>query len=123
MNKEIIISKICTGECSDATFNYDLQLKPDTTLSEFVDGIISDTTEWGCITVRKGGRPSLGIAGRLIMDIWYRHGAVERTCTYGIGLSSITFDDIKSRYIYDECKAGGGWTRMDYTVTLKEENI
>lgn len=51
MNKEIIISKICTGECSDATFNYDLQLKPDTTLSEFVDGIISDTTEWGCITL------------------------------------------------------------------------
>lgn len=119
MNKEIIISEICTGECSDATFNYDLQLKPDTTLSEFVDGIISDTTEWGCITVRKGGRPSLGIEGRLVMDIWYGYGAIENVSTFGP--SSITFDDISSRHIFDKCYANGGWTRMDYTVTLKEE--
>lgn len=119
MNNPIIISKICTRECSDSTYGYDLQIRPDTTLSKFVDSILSDTTEWGCITVRKGGRPSLGIEGRLVMDVWYRHGAIENVSTFGP--SSITFDDIRSRHIYDECKAGGGWTRMDYTVTLKEE--
>ena len=119
MNNPIIISKICTKECSDATFNYDIRIQPDTTLSEFVNSILSDTTEWGCITVRKGGRPSLGIEGRLIIDIWYRYGAIERICTYG--MPSVTFDGISSRHIYDECKANGGWTRTDYTVTLKEE--
>ena len=40
MNNEIIISKICTGECSDATFNYDLQIKSDMTLSEFINGVL-----------------------------------------------------------------------------------
>jgi hypothetical protein len=119
MNNTRIISKICVGECSDATYNYDLRIKPDMTLSEFVNGVLSDTTEWGCITVRKGGCPILGIKGKMLMDIWYRYGAIERICTYDI--SSVTFDDIKSRYIYDECKANGGWTMMDYMVTLKEE--
>ena len=119
MNNTMIISKNCVGECSDATFNYDLRIKPDTTLSEFVDGILSDTKEWGCIDVQKGGCPCLGIKGKLLMEIWYRYGAIERMCTYDT--SSITFDNIKSRYIYDECKANGGWSRMDYTVTLKEE--
>jgi hypothetical protein len=119
MNNPLIISKTCVRECSDATCDYDLQIRPDTTLSEFVNSILSDTTEWGCITVRKGGRPDLGIEGRLIMDIWYRHGGIGDINTYGN--SSITFDNIRSRHIYEECKANGGWTRMDYTVTLKEE--
>lgn len=119
MNNPLIISKTCVRECSDSTYGYDIQIQPDTTLSEFVNSILSDTTEWGCITVRKGGRPSLGIEGRLVMDIWYRYGAIENVSTFGP--SSITFDDIRSRHIYDECEAGGGWTRMDYTVTLKEE--
>lgn len=115
MKNVMIISMICTEECGDATFNYDLQIKPDTTLSEFINGILSDTKEWGCISVRKGGCPCLGIKGKLLMEIWYRHGDIESILAYDAP------DDIKSRYIYEECKANGGWTRMDYTVTLKEE--
>ena len=120
MNNPLIISRTCVKECSDATCDYDLRIRPDTTLSEFVNSILSDTTEWGCITVRQGGFPNLGIDGWLVIDIWYRYGVIERMRT-SYGISSVTFDDISSRHIYDECKANGGWTRMDYTVTLKEE--
>lgn len=118
MKNPLIISKTCTRQCSDATCDYDLRIRPDTTLSEFVNSILSDITEWGCITVRKGGRQDLGIEGRLVMDIWYKNGGIECIRAYGKGSS---FYDINSRHIYDECKAGGGWTRTDYTVTLKEE--
>ena len=119
MKNPLIISKTCTRQCSDATCDYDLRIRPDTTLSEFVNSILSDITEWGCITVRKGGCLSLGLGGRLVMDIWYRNGGIEDISTFGP--SSVTYTDISSRHIYEECKANGGWTRMDYTVTLKEE--
>lgn len=91
---------------SDESASYDVILKHKMTLSEFIDAILENTGEWGHIGLEFKGT----IFGYPCCD--YRYGNLTEA-----GKATFTEEQLNSTV---KCvKADGGWTNMNYLITLE----
>ena len=88
------VATSCMG--SDCTTAYDVKLDRQYTFGELMDEILSKG-EWGCVNV-------------------------EKWCVNYKGSACIEIYDWMRDKIVFSVKAAGGWGRMDYYVSLKEDN-
>ena len=93
-----------SGPYGDETSKYDVRLKKEYTVKEFVEKVLLNKDEWGYIGIYKRceifGKPN---------------------CEYWKG--KLTTNPLPEEYLdkkIRECKASGGWTRMDYILYLEE---
>lgn len=91
---------------SDESAFYDVILKHKMTLSEFIDAVLENTGEWGHIGLEFKGT----IFGYPCCD--YRYGSL----TEG-GKATFTENQLDSTVKY--VKSNGGWTNMNYLITLE----
>lgn len=96
---------------SDETAPYDVQLDGDYTLGEFVGHVLNNhTRDWGYIDPIappvQNPKPE-DIFSRCRIE--YRYGKI---------VSGEIAENLRALHI-DHVKAAGGWSRMDYIVTLK----
>lgn len=90
----------------DCTAPYSVTLKKQYTVAEFVADVVSNDDEWGYIGIEDGD-PFFG----------------NPCCEYRWGkLLSFLPSAIQSQKI-KSVKADGGWSRMDYLITLEDEQI
>lgn len=99
---------ICTPTSGDCTAGYKVFLDKEYTLQGFVDAILTNKKdEWGKIKIAKRNSPWYDYP-----SIDYRNGNIINTpnipeTVFGYKVKSVT--------------ASGGWTAMDYIVTLEKE--
>lgn len=99
---------ICTPTRGDCTAGYKVFLDKEYTLQEFVDAILTNKKdEWGVIRI-----PKRNCAWYRFPCISYRYGNITNKSNipekvFGYKVKSVT--------------ASGGWTAMDYLVTLEKE--
>lgn len=91
---------------SDESASYDVIFKCKMTLSEFIDAVLENTGEWGHIGLEFKGT----IFGYPCCD--YRYGELNDT-----GKETFTEKQLNSAVKY--VKANGGWTNMNYLITLE----
>lgn len=86
----------------DETADFKVVLDKPYTVSSFIDTVLKDTSEWGYIGI-KNQNSFFG----------------DPSCEYGYGK---LLSAIPKEYLNREIKdvtSNGGWTRMDYILTLK----
>lgn len=91
---------------SDESASYDVILKHKMTLSEFIDAVLENTREWGHIGLEFKGT----IFGSPCCD--YRYGELTDE-------GKETFTETQLNSIVKYVKADGGWTNMNYLITLE----
>lgn len=91
---------------SDESASYDVILKHKMTLSEFIDAVLENTGEWGHIGLEFKGT----IFGYPCCD--YRYGKLTDE-----GKTTFTDNQLNSTVKY--VKSNGGWTNMNYLITLE----
>lgn len=96
-----------TPTAGDCTAGYKVTLDKEYTLQEFIDAVLTNKGEWGYINVAKGD-----CAWYNYPRFSYRYGEVYGEPNlpeevYGYKVKSVT--------------ASGGWSAMDYIVTLEKE--
>lgn len=108
MSKAFFLKEV-GGPFGDQTSNYELVLYKELTVREFVEQVLSDKREWGTIHIYnpKGKTP------------WEcRCGGPQ--CEYSHGrLVSVLPDEILDKVIVSG-RSNGGWSLMDYCLTLAE---
>lgn len=100
---------ITTPVGGDCTAGYHVNLDKEYTLQEFIDAVLTIKGEWGYIKIAKRD------------CAWYNYPVIE----YRRGEITNKPNLAEKVYSYKvkSVSANGGWTRMDYIVTLeKEEN-
>lgn len=88
---------------SDETTDFKVVLDKPYTVSSFIDMVLKDTSEWGYIGIKKQNSFFFG----------------DPYCEYRYGK---LLSAIPKEYLNREIKdvtSNGGWTRMDYILTLK----
>ena len=108
MSKTFFLKEV-GGPFGDETCNYELVLYKEMTVREFVEQVLSDEREWGTIHIYdpKGKTP------------WARRYGGPK-CEYRRGrLVSVFPDEILDKVIVSG-KSNGGWSLMDYDLTLAE---
>ena len=96
---------------SDATALYDVKLDKSYTLGEFVDTVLTITKEWGIIRVVQEGVS------------WIEYPKCEYR--YGKFFPEKSWLDLPPETLNKKivlAKAHGGWSNMDYTLTLEGSN-
>lgn len=92
------------GPFGDCTSNYDVQLDKNYTVGEFVETVLKEEPkEWGHIIIKQKGSIFGG------PDCEYRYGELITEPLPEEFLKQ----DVK------EVKASGGWTLMNYFITVK----
>ena len=91
---------------SDESAFYDVILKHKMTLSEFIDAVLENTGEWGHIGLEFKGT----IFGYPCCD--YRYGSLTEE-------SKATFTENQLNSTVKYVKSNGGWTNMNYLITLE----
>lgn len=96
-----------TPTAGDCTAGYKVTLEKECTLQEFIDAILTNKREWGYIKVAKRDCAWYNYPG-----FSYRYGEISGEPNlpeevYGYKVKSVT--------------ANGGWSNMDYIVTLEKE--
>lgn len=92
------------GPFGDCTSDYKVKLDKSYTVSEFVSDVVSDEREWGYIYI-----------GKNCIDN-------EAKCEYRWGKLLSEFNE---RYLDRKiinATASGGWSRMDYYLTLESHD-
>lgn len=98
----------CTPTAGDCTAGYRVDLDKEYTLQEFIDVILTNKKdEWGMIRIVKRNCPWY-----CCPSIGYRYGNITNTPN----IPKKFFD-----YKVKSVTARGGWTAMDYIVTLEKE--
>ena len=90
---------------SDCTAPYEVIIHGKCTVREFVECVLTHHKEWGYIGISDGsifGNPR----------IEYARGTIT---------TENTLKDIKD-YIVVKALASGGWSRMDYLLTIEQES-
>lgn len=82
---------------NDCTALYSVELGKVKTLKDMLDTITTNPMEWGNIEVEK----------------------IKKTCEYKCGKVSHNFNEQELNSEILECVASGGWSMMNYYVTLK----
>lgn len=91
----------------DCTAGYRVNLDKEYTLQEFIDAVLTNKNEWGWIKIAKRdcamyNYPSFG----------YRYGEIQ---------TEANIPESVYAYKVKSVISSGGWTRMDYIVTLEKE--
>ena len=92
------------GPYGDETSTYDVFLERPCTVREFVEEVLRNDREWGYIGIHKEG----SIFG-------------DPQCEYKYG--KLITDPLPEEYLDKmvvKCKAGGGWSRMDFRIYVEE---
>lgn len=92
-------------EGTDCTAPYSVELNGDYTVASFVQDVLKDKTEWGYIGIDNG---KFGFGDP---NVKFRHGKLLST--------------LPSKYLdmkVTKAKASGGWSRMDYLLTVEVAN-
>ena len=98
----------CTPTRGDCTAGYEVDLDKEYTLQEFIDAILTNKKdEWGEIKIAKRNCP------------WYRYPSIGYH--YGNITSKPNIPEKVFGYKVKTVTADGGWTTMDYIVTLEKE--
>ena len=98
----------CTPTRGDCTAGYEVDLDKAYTLQEFIDAILTNKKdEWGEIKIVKRNYP------------WYRYPSIGYR--YGNITSKPNIPEKVFGYKVKTVTANGGWTAMDYIVTLEKE--
>lgn len=100
----MISIKATGGMGGDATYPYDVIMDRPYTVREFVDEVLAEEGNWGCIRVSDNPRDALG---ELIC--WYRHGKLEEEYASVKKYESI---QVKSAH------GSGGWSMYDFTLMV-----
>ena len=82
----------------DGCITYSVKLSRTCTLQELIDYILTRRRSWGCLRIK----------GNLFPSFEYKHG--QYVC------SSLTEADLQRKVA--EISANGGWSNMDYFVSL-----
>ena len=98
----------CTPTRGDCTAGYEVDLDKEYTLQEFIDAILTNKkNEWGEIKIVKRNCP------------WHRYPSIGYR--YGNITSKPNIPEKVFGYKVKTVTADGGWTVMDYIVTLEKE--
>lgn len=98
----------CTQTFGDCTAGYRVDLDKEYTLQEFIDAILTNKKDdWGGIKIAKRNSP------------WYRHPCINYR--YGNVISKPNIPEEVFGYKVKSVTAHGGWSTMDYIVTLEKE--
>lgn len=90
------------GPYGDETSTYDVFLKRPCTVREFVEEVLRNDREWGYIGIKK--------KGSLFAECEYKYG-------------KLITEPLPEEYLNKmviKCRAGGGWSRMDFIVYVEE---
>lgn len=99
---------ICMPTRGDCTAGYKVFLDKEYTLQEFVDAILTNKKdEWGVIRIQKRN------------CLWTRYPRIDYR--YGSITSKPNIPEKVFGYKVKSVTASGGWTAMDYIVTLEKE--
>ena len=93
------------GPNSDHTYDFDVEFDRSYTVSEFVDEVVSNEREWGYICI---GEDFFNNKAKLE----YKHG--------------LLLAEFNKRYLGRKiisATASGGWSRMDYYLTLEANDM
>lgn len=94
----------CTPTGGDCTAGYSVKMDKEYTVKEFVDEILKNANEWGYIGIFKEGQA------------WYERGTPHCEFRRSELITKLP-DEIMDKIIVN-AKASGGWSRMDYLLTL-----
>ena len=98
----------CTPTGYDCTVGYRVNLDKEYTLQEFIDAILTNKKdEWGGIKIVKRNCP------------WYSRPCIDYK--YGNITNKPNIPEKVFSYKVKSVTAHGGWSSMDYIVTLKKE--
>lgn len=98
----------CTQTFGDCMAGYRVDLDKEYTLQEFIDAILTNKKDdWGEIKIAKRNSP------------WYRHPCIDYR--YGNVISKPNIPEEVFGYKVKSVTAHGGWSAMDYIVTLEKE--
>nr|DAF99913.1 MAG TPA: hypothetical protein [Siphoviridae sp. ctJT77] len=99
---------ICTPTSYDCTAGYRVCLDKEYTLQEFIDAILTNKRdEWGKIRMAKRNCP------------WYDYPSIDYR--YGNITNTPNIPEKVFGYKVKSVTASGGWTAMDYIITLEKE--
>lgn len=115
-------------ESGDCTRPYHITFKRPITLEEFINYILSNTSEWGNIYMFFGERSKKADKCNWYTawtecdaQLEYRHGKIVGP----LRGERLTFEEWKSRYplvpfdkTIKKIEGGGGWTRSDYILSV-----
>lgn len=96
-----------TPTAGDCTAGYRVDLDKDYTLQEFIDAVLSNKGEWGYINVAKRDCAWYNFPG-----FSYRYGEIT---------GEPNLPEKVYNYKVKSVSASGGWSRMDYIVSLEKE--
>lgn len=96
-----------TRTAGDSTAGYKVILDKEYTLREFIDAVLTNKDEWGYIRVVKRD------------CAWYNYPRFSYY--YGEIPGEPNLPEEVYGYKVKSVTASGGWTRMDYVVTLEGE--
>lgn len=99
----------CTPTRGDCTAGYRVDLDKEYTLQEFIDAVLTNKKkdEWGGIKIAKRD------------CAWYRYPCIGYR--YGKITSEPNLPENVYGYKVKTVSASGGWTAMDYIITLEKE--
>lgn len=98
----------CTPTFGDCTARYRVDLDKEYTLQEFVDAILTNKKDWwGMIKIEKRN------------CLWTRYPSISYR--YGNITGETNIPEKVFGYKVKSVIANGGWTLMDYIVTLEKE--
>lgn len=93
---------------ADCTAGYSVDLDKEYTLQEFIDAVLTNKKdEWGGIKIAKRD------------CAWYRYPCINYR--YGKIISDPNLPEEVYDYKIKSVSADGGWTAMDYFITLEKE--
>lgn len=96
-----------TPTAGDCTAGYRVNLDRDYTLQEFVDAVLTNKGEWGGIKIAKRN------------CAWYNYPTIGYR--YGEITNEPNLPEKVYEYKVQSVSANGGWSAMDYFVTLEKE--
>ena len=95
-----------TPTAGDCTAGYIVTLDKEYTLREFIEAVLANKRRWGYISIAKRD------------CAWYDYPAFSYRCGEIAGGRDLPEEVY--RYKVKSATAGGGWSRMDYIVTLEK---
>lgn len=96
--------KATGGMGGDATYPYDVIMDRPYTVKEFVDEVLAEKENWGCVHVSDNPRNMLGKA-----LCWYRYGKLEEEYA--------SLEEYENRLV-KSAHGSGGWSRYDFTLMV-----
>ena len=92
-----LIHRQSLGDCTEV---YDSELLKPFSVKEFVEAVLEDEKEWGYINIESNIHPSASLE--------YSHGEIVNN---NIGEAEL-------EKTVTSLKANGGWSRMDFLITI-----